>query len=71
MPRSAAFVGGGSSAVSSLSCQLVSSGSRVKNFPQVGDRIDAAPPAALHEGVEDRSALTGSGVADEQPVLLE
>src|SRR5215207_9941336 len=41
-----------------------------ERLAQVGQRIDAAAAAAFHDGVEDGSAFTGIGGADEQPVLL-
>ena len=41
-----------------------------QHFAQVGVGIDLPPPAALDEGVEDRTALAGSGFAHEEPVFL-
>lgn len=37
---------------------------------QVGVGIEAAPPAAFDDGVDDGAALAGFGVADEEPVFL-
>ena len=41
-----------------------------EHFTQVGQRIEAAPPAALDDGVEDGSAFSGLSFANEEPVFL-
>ena len=41
-----------------------------EDVAKVGVRINAAATAGFDDGVDDRSALTGSGFADEQPVFL-
>lgn len=41
-----------------------------EHIAQVSQRFDAAAAATLHDGVADRSAMTGFDLTDEQPVLL-
>src|SRR5580658_520277 len=41
-----------------------------KDVAQIGVWIDASAAAGLDNGVDDCSALTGSGFSDEEPVLL-
>jgi hypothetical protein len=41
-----------------------------EDFTQVSVRIEAAPAATFDDRADNRAALAGLGVADEQPVLL-
>jgi hypothetical protein len=41
-----------------------------EHVAQVDVGIDAAAAATLDDGVDDRTALAGVRIADEQPVLL-
>ena len=41
-----------------------------EDVPEIGERIEAAPSAALDDGVDDGAAGARLGFADEEPVLL-
>ena len=41
-----------------------------KDVAQVLVRIDVVPPARFDDGVDDRAAMTGVRLAEEQPILL-
>ena len=41
-----------------------------EDFTEIRVRVEAAPPAAFDDGVDDGAALAGLGVTDEEPVLL-
>jgi hypothetical protein len=48
----------------------VHGGQAREHVAQVGQRVEAAAAAALHDGVEDGGALAGLRRSDEEPVLL-
>jgi len=41
-----------------------------EDVPEIGERIEAAPPAAFDDGVDDGAAVARLGFTDEEPVLL-
>ncbi len=41
-----------------------------EHVPEIGERVEDTPPATFDDGVDDRAAHAGLGLADEEPVLL-